>query len=431
MKVSLLTLGCKVNQVESEYLKEEFRGRGYEVLDSINVPADIYVVNTCTVTHVSDRKSRSLLRRLIRANPEAMVVATGCLAQVGAEQLAQIENIGLVVDNRNKKRLVDLVTEKVARDGIGGTAVNSGKEKEDSAQPVIGRDNKARQRAFIKIQEGCQNFCSYCIVPYARGPVRSKPAREILREIAGLSRSGYGEVVLTGINIGAYGGDLTDWDLTKLLSFLLKEMPPGMRLRLSSLEPMEVKNEILELMRQNKRFCRHLHIPLQSGSDTILKAMNRRYTRKFYSGLVEKIVRAIPGIAVCSDVMVGFPGETEGDYQDTAHLLSDLPVSELHVFKYSPRPGTAAAGLPARVPEEIKNRRSGELILISGAKNKHFRGTQIGKDLELLVEKKIEWERYTGRSDNYLEFEFTSSADYRGHLIKARIVGHYEGNIVI
>ena len=278
-KAAFYTLGCKVNQVDTEQIKEAFLKQGYQVVD-FNEAADIYVINTCTVTHVSDRKSRAVIRRAARRNPLAQIVVTGCLAQADPDQIKAIPGVSMVVDNQDKERIPDLVGGTVRGDADGVFA---------SLTPVLFTGRHERTRAFIKIEDGCHSYCSYCIVPYTRGAVRSKRPEHVQAELQRLVELGYREIVLTGIHTGLYGYDLKNINLTELLKQLLGEVDGDYRIRLSSIEPLEICPALLQLVQQEPRICRHFHVPLQSGSDTVLKAMNRRYNGQYYRDLILEI----------------------------------------------------------------------------------------------------------------------------------------------
>lgn len=416
-KAAFYTLGCKVNQVDTEQIKEAFMKQGYQIVD-FNDAADIYVINTCTVTHVSDRKSRAVIRRATRRNPLAEIVVTGCLAQVNPDQIKAIPGVSLVVDNQDKERIPELV---------GGVISQSAHQALTPLKPVLFTSRHERTRAFIKIQDGCHSYCTYCIVPYTRGAVRSKNPQHVQSELKRLVDLGYREIVLTGIHTGLYGYDLKNTNLTELLCQLLAEVDGDYRIRLSSIEPLEISPQLLDLVQQEPRICRHFHIPLQSGSDPILKAMNRRYDRQYYRDLILSIARRIPGVGITADVMVGFPGESEQDFQATYDLLAELPVSDLHVFKYSRREGTPAALMSGQIDETVKQERS--QVLLQLAQNKHLQKLQdcCHQVLRVLVEQRIEERTYTGLSDNYIEVQLESSEDLRGRFVWARIVGQEKG----
>lgn len=415
-KAAFHTLGCKVNAVETEQLIEAFMLKGYEIVP-FKEAADVYVINTCTVTHVSDRKSRAMIRRAVKRRPEAIVAAVGCLAQTDCQQLASIEGIDIIVGNRDKDRLADIIEMygiNKTKPVIHVPAIKSG----DLLPTVIYRQRHDKTRAFIKIQDGCQSYCTYCIVPYARGPVRSKNPDQVIEEILQLTALGYKEIVLTGIHTGAYGTDLKDYDLASLLLLILEQIKGDYRIRLGSLEPWEINPRLLEVIALSRQICRHLHIPLQSGSNRILGLMNRRYSREYYRDLVLAVADKIPGVAIAADVMVGFPDEKETDFIATRDLLAELPVSSLHVFKYSVRPGTKAAMMGPAIEERIKNQRSEILLDLAAAKNHEFCQSMLGQNTEVLVQQKLNTGIYEGLTDNYLEIQFPAPEDLTGDLIR-------------
>jgi len=433
-KIAFHTLGCKVNQVDTEGLIEDFSHRGYEVVDFHEI-ADIYVINSCTVTHVSDRKSRAMVRRAVRRNPGALVVATGCVAQVDPAQLAAIEGVKLVVGNRDKHNLASLIEDYLRQHRSDQQIIVNPIRREDQPQKILYHCQHQRTRAFVKIQDGCQSFCSYCIVPMARGPVRSKQPAVVLQEVEQLIRLGYKEIVLTGIHTGFYGIDLPGWTLSRLVNAILEEIAGTYRIRLSSIEPLEVDDSLLSLVAADQRMCRHLHIPLQSGSNKVLQAMGRRYHRDDYRKLIRTAADRIPGMAFTTDVMVGFPEETDSDFQDTLELIGELPLTDLHVFKYSRRKGTKAAELSGQIPEPKKNQRSEKLLEIARNKKLAFAKCFLGQRFDLLVEEKSGKDKYIGLTDNYLEVTVQSDHDLCGQSVAVEIASAdstgLRGNICI
>ncbi|MEQ8236045.1 MAG: tRNA (N(6)-L-threonylcarbamoyladenosine(37)-C(2))-methylthiotransferase MtaB [Syntrophomonadaceae bacterium] len=418
--IAFHTLGCKVNQVETEQMMEKFQLQGYQVVD-FGDPADIYIINTCTVTHISDRKSRALLRRAVRNNPGAMVVATGCAAELAREQLAEIEGLGLIVGNQGKDSIVELVENLLGKRPGGPSDCELQCAHPRQMMPVLFAGPHERTRGFIKIQDGCQSFCSYCIVPFARGPLQSKSPVDVQAEFRHMLNLGYREIVLTGIHTGMYGADLTDWDLTGLVESLLVSNKGEFRIRLSSIEPGEWHDDLLDLIATESRICRHFHIPLQSGSDRILASMRRGYNREQYRQLLSRIARLIPGAVFTADVMVGYPTETEADFQDTYNLLAELPVLELHVFKYSPRAGTIAAGMQPQVEARVKQARSQMLLQLSQQKKRNYLRGLVGQEVTVLVERRLYDNFYAGLSDDYVEVRMASEIDLVGKLVKVLV----------
>lgn len=394
--IAFRTLGCKVNQAETASLKRLFEEAGYKAV-SFSQPADVYVINTCTVTHLGDRKSRQAVRRARRQNPEAVIVVTGCYAQVSPEEVLELPEVNLVVGTHGRERLPELVRE--ARQKRLNCVLPL--EQKTSFEPVPSAQN-SRTRAFLKVQEGCRQFCSYCIVPYARGPLYSMPPKLAVAEAEKLAAAGYRELVLTGVHLGSYGVDLEEKPtLTDLLQLMIA-VDGIERIRLSSIEPTEITTELIECLLHNRKICRHLHIPLQSGDDEILAKMNRKYSAGEYYSLVRLLREKVPGIALTTDVMVGFPGESGEHFQRTFEMVKRCAFSRLHVFKYSPRRGTPAADFPNQVPDDVKNDRSDRLIDLGDALAASYRAGFIGKTVEVLFETKSGGGTLTGTTEHYL-----------------------------
>ncbi len=414
-KAAFYTLGCKVNQQETAALQEVFRQHGYEIVGFKN-PADVYIVNTCTVTHLADRKSRQIIRRAAGRNPDAVVAVVGCYAQINPKEVLSIPGVDVVVGTQDRGMLVRLV-EEAARQKATGSASPEASPKINAVRSIQEKpvfeelpipDNRSRTRAFLKIQDGCDQYCAYCIIPYARGPLRSLRPEMVRERIEQLLDAGYREIVLTGIHTSAYGRDLPDGiDLAGLLR-MLSGLPGEFRLRLSSVEPADISEELLEVMASSERICRHLHIPLQSGDDEILKRMRRPYTTEEYRALFETACSKISGLAVTTDVMVGFPGESEEEFENSYRFISSLPFRDLHVFKYSPRPGTVAAALPDQVAPAIKDRRSARLIRLADELSRRFAKGFTGQVLTVLVERRAPGKQgyWEGLTDNYLRVLF-------------------------
>jgi threonylcarbamoyladenosine tRNA methylthiotransferase MtaB len=400
VRVALATLGCKVNQCESAGIAEALATRGM-ILVPFEDAADGYIINTCTVTSRTDYQSRQLIRRAIRKNPAAAVLVTGCYAQRAPEEIARIPGVRFIAGNAEKERIPDIIWEMTA--GVPQILVGDIRKEKDISR-LGATVFPGHTRAFLKIQDGCDAFCSYCIVPHVRGASRSLPTEEILERVTAISQAGYREVVLTGIHLGAWGRDL----LPKAnLVTLVRKIAEGRaveRLRLSSIEPRELNGELIALIADAGTVCRHLHIPLQSGDDGILAAMRRDYDAAFFRDLLRKIHATIPGIAVGIDVMAGFPGETEEAFANTLHLVEEMPVAYLHVFPYSRRPGTPAATIAGQVSEENKKRRVEHLRAFGAAKRQTFAERFIGTPLEILVEGRTDKNTGfpVGFSDNYI-----------------------------
>ncbi len=390
-RVALVTLGCKVNQCESAAMAERLRQMGHHLV-GFDAEADVCIVNTCSVTARTDFQSRQLIRRAARRNPGAPVIVTGCYAQVAPRSVQALPNVRLVAGNLEKDLIPGLVGSLHA--GPADVMVrNIGKARHFSGF-TPGRF-PGRTRAFLKIQDGCNARCSYCIVPSARGPSRSMPPDGVLGHVAALADSGYREIVLTGIHLGAWGQDLTPAaGLPSLVRRIEGDGKIG-RLRLSSVEPLEVTGEMIDCLKESNVLCRHLHIPLQSGDDRVLAAMGRHYDRHFFRTLVNRLVAEIPDLAIGIDVMAGFPGEGEREFENTASFLRELPVAYLHVFPYSERPGTAAAALSEKVGEPVKKRRAAVLRSLGVEKRQAFAKRFVGTRQTVLVEEGRD--RKTGR----------------------------------
>jgi len=400
IKVAISTLGCKVNQYESAGILEMLDESIY-VSVPFNTKADCYIINTCTVTGRTDYQSRNLIRRAIRTNPEACIIVTGCYAQVAPHDLARIPGVTLIAGNAEKEHIPQII-ERLVKGAPQLLVSDICKAREFSGLNPL--KFAGHTRAFLKIQDGCNSFCSYCIVPYARGPSRSLPQMDVLKEIETLARSDYREIVLTGIHLGVYGQDLVPpSNLYEIMKHVDKNRLVG-RLRLSSIEITEISDDMMRLIAEGTTLCRHLHIPLQSGDDGILSAMRRNYDSTFFKNRLQEIREAIPDIAIGIDVMVGFPGEGEKEFDNTLRLIAELPVAYLHVFPYSERPGTVASALPGRVDETVKKRRGEILRKLGKEKRNAFARMFTGKKLGVLIEHKKD--KYTGFmkgfSDNYI-----------------------------
>lgn len=382
VKVAIATLGCKVNQYESAGMAATLRENGFTPV-AFGAPADVCIVNTCIVTGKAAYQSRQLIRRALKHNPAAEVLVTGCYAQVLPEEVAAISGVKMVAGNLEKDNILPIVHE-MARGGkkICRSDVRRAREFTTPAA----RGFAGRTRGLLKIQDGCDTFCRYCIVPYARGKSRSLAASEVLGRLAELEQAGYRELALTGVNLGAYGRDLCP--ATNLLALLrqVEDARPLSRLRLSSLEPGEITEEILSFFREQEVFCPHFHIPLQSCDDRVLALMGRDYDTLFIRRLIEKILAYLPDAAIGADIMVGFPGEGEAAFAGTKMVLADLPLAYLHVFRYSPRPGTPAASLPGKVQEAEKKKRGDILRELSEKKRARFAEKFLGRRLKVLLE---------------------------------------------
>ncbi len=423
-------MGCKVNQNETDAIVSSLIQAGFQEVP-FEEKADLYVINTCTVTHLADRKSRQMVRRAIKNNPAAMVVVTGCYAQTSPGDVLGINGVDLVIGTQDRHRLLDLLEEaKAARKPLN---VVGDIMQADDFEEITGEELHPHMvRAYLKIQEGCNQYCSYCIIPYARGPVRSRPLERVLEAAKQLVYSGYKEIILTGIHTGAYGSDLRpQMDLAGLVGELVR-ISDLKRLRISSLDPNEINEELLQVMTSSPILCPHLHISLQSGDDEILGRMNRHYDTAYYLSLVERIRRILPDIAFTTDIMVGFPGETEEAFQNTYDLVEKIGFSGLHVFKYSPRKGTAAASFPDQISPQVKEERSKRLIALGERLSREYARKYLGRTVEVLAEQRVEingenfWE---GHSGNYLKILFAENGDYKGQLVSVSLE-RYQDNVI-
>ena len=407
-RVTIETHGCKLNQADSGGLATEFADAGFEVVGD-GVPVDVYVLNSCTVTHVADSKARRALRSARRRNPNATIVATGCYAQRSPEALRRLGEVDLVLGNTEKSTLVRHVIDW-AGDDIVPCATG------DDVQAIS--PTSTRTRAMVKIQEGCNQVCAYCIVPKVRGRERSIPPHEIVRKIDEYTSRGYKEVVLTGTQLGSYGFDLEGIDLTGLVRHILDRC--GMaRLRVSSLQAHEIDGRLLALW-SDDRLAPHFHLPLQSGSDAVLKRMRRRYDGGQFLQAVERIRRTMPDAAITTDVIAGFPGETETDFENTYQLCQEVGFASMHVFPYSARPGTSAAHFPDDVPPQIKSERVGRLIALSKRQETAYRSRFVGTSRKTLWESR-KADTWIGLTDNYIRVAARSDRDLANKITWARI----------
>lgn len=418
-QVAFYTLGCKVNHYETEAIWQLFKKAGYEKQE-FDKHADVYVINTCTVTNTGDKKSRQIIRRAIRKNPEAIVCVTGCYAQTSPAEVMDIPGVDIVIGTQDRAKLIDYIEEfRKTREPINAVKnIMKNRVYEELDVPSF----TERTRASLKIQEGCNNFCTFCIIPWARGLLRSRKPEEVMKQAKQLVAAGYKEIVLTGIHTGGYGEDMKDYNFAMLLRDL--EKVKGLkRIRISSIEASQITDEVIQVIRESKKIVNHLHIPLQSGSDDVLKRMRRKYTTEFYKERVEKLKEALPGLAVTTDVIVGFPGETEEEFQETFQFISDMRFSELHVFPYSKRTGTPAARMDNQVDEETKQERVRKLISLSDQLAKEYASSYEGEVLEVIPEEREkETGQLTGYTPNYLRVRFHGTDDMIGKIVKVKIM---------
>ncbi|PKN63333.1 MAG: tRNA (N(6)-L-threonylcarbamoyladenosine(37)-C(2))-methylthiotransferase MtaB [Deltaproteobacteria bacterium HGW-Deltaproteobacteria-15] len=423
----ILTFGCKVNQYESAFIRESLIRGGWTEAGKEGVP-DVVIVNTCMVTHEAQSQSRQAINRAYRENPKARIVASGCYAEILPDEVSRLNGVDLVAGNGLKSRIPAILAGEEGVENPPGCGFSRG----DPLGHLPVEDFGNRTRAFLKIQDGCESYCSYCIVPYARGPLRSIDPSEAIRALQSLSEKGYKEVVLTGIHLGKYGVDLSPFSgLKSLLKLIAGEKLP-IRIRLSSIEPNEVDWDLIEMVADEEWLCDHLHIPLQSGDDGILEKMNRRYRAKEYARVMERIRERIPLAAIGLDVMVGFPGEDEKAFANTRSLIHDLPATYLHVFPFSPRKGTPAADFPDRVAPGLIKKRAAELRALGQSKRAAFYESCIGKVLTVLIQERNSKMKgmAEGLSDNYLPVHFPSPEGPENTFVRVRVDGIGAGGVV-
>jgi threonylcarbamoyladenosine tRNA methylthiotransferase MtaB len=434
--VAFHTLGCKVNYYDTEGIWQRFKAAGYQQVP-FDQEADVYVINTCTVTNTGDRKSRQMIRRAVRTNPEATVVVTGCYAQVAADEVAAIEGVDLVVGNDRKSRIVELVEEIRAeqnpfpsvRKSVGN--ILKTREFDELDVPYF----EERTRANLKIQDGCNNFCTFCLIPWARGLIRSRRPEKVIAQARKLAKAGYREIILTGIHTGGYGADLDGYRLAHLLEDL-EQVEELYRVRISSIEASEIDDHLIDVLGRSKKVCRHLHIPLQAGHNQVLRRMNRHYTVEEYAEKLMRLRQALPEVAITSDVIVGFPGETDEFFAASEAFIREQEFAQLHVFPYSPRKGTPAAKFPDQVPEEVKEERSQRLLQLSKELTRRYAESQRGQVLEVIPEEPFTdaggpgagpdgrpgfW--LVGRTDNYLKVTFPVPDGWRPEELMGEVCG--------
>ena len=418
--VKFITLGCKVNQYDTQTIREQFASAGFKEIDN-GRDADIYVINTCTVTSSADRKSRYFIHYAHRQNPKARIIVTGCYATLDSDEIAKIPGVTRIIKNQDKNRIVEILNEHNGQKGLDGPN-------------GIGISNfSGHTRAFIKIQDGCNNFCSYCKVPKVRGVSRSKPLDEIAQEANRLVRNGFKELVLCGICLGSYGKDLPPHQIwcgglqsqTNLINVIeaLEKIEGLLHIRLSSIEAGDISDELINKMTHSKKLCRHLHIPIQSGDDEILKKMNRNYCREDYLDLIKKIKNNIPEIAITTDVLVGFPGEKEDNFQNTVDLVREIMPLRVHIFPYSKRLGTPAAILKDKINPLVIKERISRLASVSKTCALDYKKQFLNKDRDVLIEERSKennkyWGGYT---DNYIKVRIKSDKNLKNQLIRVRL----------
>lgn len=416
---NIQTLGCKVNQYESEAIEEIFEARGFERKEK---DADVYVINTCTVTNMSDRKSRQMISRARKDNPDAIIAVMGCYSQVKPEDVAKIEGVDIILGSRNKEEVVDLCEDMLQNKEAIDQVISVSEEKTFEDLQISNQTEMTR--AYMKIQDGCNMYCSYCLIPYARGNVVSRPMESIVREAERLAANGFKEIVLTGIHVASYGKDFDeDISLIDVIENVAK-VEGIERIRLSSMEPRHITKDFLERMKATGKACDHFHLSLQSGSDDVLKAMNRKYDTKIFKEKTDLIREVFPNAGLTTDIIVGFPGETEENHKETMAFVDDIKFAKTHLFKYSKRDGTRAAKMKDQVNGNIKKDRLKDLEAIEAKNRGDFLEKQIGKTLSVLFEEKSDMEGYkSGYSTNYLRVNVANPLLLSNKIYDVKIVG--------
>lgn len=432
--VAFYTLGCKVNFYDTEAIWQLFKNEGYEQVD-FEQTADVYLINTCTVTNTGDKKSRQIIRRAVRRNPDAIIAVTGCYAQTSPAEIMDIPGVDLVIGTQDRDKIMPYI-EQIQRERQPVNAVrNIMKTREFEELDVP--DFAERTRAFLKIQEGCNNFCTFCIIPWSRGLSRSRNPESVIAQAKQLVAAGYKEIVLTGIHTGGYGDDLENYRLANLL-WDLDKVDGLERVRISSIEASQITEEVLEVLNKSPKMCRHLHIPLQAGDDEVLKRMRRKYTVAEFADKIARIREAMPDVAITTDVIVGFPGETDEMFRNGYEFMVKMNFSEMHVFPYSKRTGTPAARMEDQVDEEVKHARVHELIDLSERMQLDYAKRFVGQVVDVIPERDYKGAPGTGKlmgySDNYLQVFFEGDESLIGKLCRVKIteagVNESEGRLV-
>ncbi|MBS6502420.1 MAG: tRNA (N(6)-L-threonylcarbamoyladenosine(37)-C(2))-methylthiotransferase MtaB [Clostridium sp.] len=421
MKVAFSTLGCRVNVYESEAMAEKFIREGYEVVDASEA-ADVYVINTCTVTNMGDKKSRQIISRARRLNENATVAVVGCYSQIAPKEVSEIPGVDVVLGTRNKGDVVYYVNK--ARDEGKSQVHVEGVLKNKKFEELNIEEYQDKTRAFLKIQDGCNRFCTYCIIPYSRGSVCSKDPKKVLEEVNKLAEHGFKEIILSGIHTASYGLDLEG--SVNLIDIIeeIEKVEGIERIRIGSIEPAFFTPEVIEKIKKFKKLCPHFHLSLQSGCDATLKRMNRRYTAKEYADSVNLLRETMPDVSITTDVIVGFPGETEEEFNETYEFLKNIKITKTHVFKYSPRKGTKAADMQDQLDGSIKEKRSKLLIELSNKNEKEFIEKFIGKEMDALIEAEVKGKDgiYEGYTRNYIKVQVPCTcADVTGKIVDIEI----------
>lgn len=425
--VAFHTLGCKVNQYETEAMEELFEKNEYKIVKGED-SADVYVINTCTVTNLSDRKSRQFIRRAKRLNKDSIIAVVGCYSQVSPDEVAEIDGVDVIIGTSERNKVVELC-EKAKEDNEKINIVRNIKTYKEFENISID-EIKSKTRAYIKIQDGCNQFCSYCIIPYARGPIRSRAYDDIIDEARNLADADFKELILTGIHLASYGKDLKDLGLIDVIKGI-SNIEGIERIRLSSVEPTLIDENFMKEIVKTGKVCDHFHLSLQSGSDTVLKRMNRKYTTEVYRQRAGIIRRYMPNAALTTDIIVGFPGETEEEFQETCDFVKEIHFSRIHVFKYSPRKGTPAEEYKDQIDGNIKSERSEKLIKIGQNLTENYNKKFIHRDLEVLFEEKsLDKDIYEGYTTNYIRTKVGSDNPLVGKIKTVNIIDSIDDFLV-
>lgn len=424
MKVAFYALGCKVNQYEADCYAKDFRENGWEI-GAFDEVCDAYVINTCAITNIGERKSRQIIRRARKLNPAAIVAATGCYAQTKAEELRALPEIDIVLGTANRARIREIVEAKLRGENF---ELMTDIMKERLYEELECEGKTERTRAYIKIQDGCDNFCSYCIVPYARGPVRSRNIENIVREAKRLADSGFREVVLTGISVASYGKDLKDGNTLRSVIEAVCAVDTIERVRLSSISPGIFDDEFIAFIASEKKMCRHFHISLQSGSTTVLKRMNRKYTAPQYLDTLDRIRSAMPDCGITTDIICGFPEESEQEFSETMEFVKKARFSKVHVFPYSERSGTVAAVMP-QIPRSVREKRASQLGKLTAEIAQEVEDSFIGQTLEVLFEQ-CDGKLAEGLAGNYLRIYVPGGEELIGQIRSVKITARKDGKLI-
>ncbi len=414
MKVAFYTLGCKVNQYETEAMKNLFKKNGFHIVDNSD-NADIFIINSCTVTSASDRKTRQMIRRFKKNNENSIMILTGCYSQNHGEELKNNKNVDIIIGTKEKSKILEITNDYINKHIKHSEIVDFEKNEEYEEFEII--DWESRTRANIKIQDGCNQYCSYCIIPYVRGPSRSRDREEIIKEIKNLSDKNYKEIIVNGINLTSLGKDDDNGNLVDLIKEV-NNLDINSRIRFGSLEANIINEEMLRIISNNEIFAKHFHLSLQSGSNSILKRMNRKYTKEEFYEKVKLIRKYIPDCGITTDIIVGFPGETDEEFNESYEFVEKVGFSRIHVFKFSPREGTRAYKMKDKVNGKIKNQRSRRMIELGEKLEKRFCQRFIGNEVEVLFESKDKNGFYEGYTSNYLHFKYKSSKNLENKLEK-------------